>query len=469
MSEITVDAQRPRLHLVANRLPVTWSPSTGWERAPGGLVTALESYVRRHRTAWIGSSASLGEQTTPPVWPHGELRQVEIEPTFAELAVDAMSNSCLWPALHGLTDRVRWRDEWWIGYRRHNEQFARKVAETAGDGELVWVHDYQLLLVPQMLAAMRPDLTVGLSIHTPVDAAGLGELPIADELVAALAHPSLIGVQTETDRSALVEFCAARRDVEVDGDVDGDVDVVVSPVSIDPEELSALAHERATTTLVERLRARLGARRLIVGIDRIDHTKGLLQRIDGIDRAFRQGSVGPDDVEIVQIAQPSRTALATSRELRLDIERRAHEVASHWLRSDGTPALRVITEGRDRRQVAALLAAADIALVTPVRDGMNLVAKEFAIHNEPRAGVLVLSRGAGAAHELGDAAVLVDGGDAASVADGLARAIALDAATRRDMARRRAHAVRSWTSEHWASDFERRLVDAQVSLDRSTG
>jgi trehalose 6-phosphate synthase len=280
---------------------------------------------------------------------------------------------------------------------------------------------------------------------------------MAGELADALVWPSLIGVQTENDRSALLEFCGAASAV------------VVSPVSIDPEELSILAHERATSALAERWRSRAGTRRLIVGIDRIDHTKGLLQRLDALDRAFRHGSMHPDDVDIVQIARPSRTGSATSRALRLDVERRAHQVASHWLRGDGSPALQMIAEGVDRRQVAALLTVADIALVTPVRDGMNLLAKEFSICNEARSGVLVLSRGAGAALELGNAAVLVDGADPASVADGLGRAITLDAPTRRTMARRRADAVRSWTSQDWGSDFERRLRAARVSVDRPAG
>jgi trehalose 6-phosphate synthase len=233
--------------------------------------------------------------------------------------------------------------------------------------------------------------------------------------------------------------------------------------------LTALVREPATRTLVERLRSQVRDRLLIVGVDRIDHTKALLQRLDAIDRAFRTGTIRPDDVEIVQIAQPSRGALASFRELRVEIERRGHAIASHWQRSDGTPAVRVVVEGRDRRQVAALLAAADLALVTPLRDGMNLVAKEFSICNEDRAGVLVLSSGAGAADTLGDASVLVDGSDASSVADGIARAVRLDRATRGEMARRRAEAVRSWTALHWAAAFEQRLAAVGVSADHRAG
>jgi trehalose 6-phosphate synthase len=447
MSAGALDPSRPHVHVVANRLPVTWSPSAGWGRAPGGLVTALESYVRRHPVTWIGSSASLGNASGPsPTWPHGPVRQVPIEPALAAAAVNGMSNCCLWPALHGMNDRVRWREEWWDAYRVHNERFSEAVASTAAHGDLVWIHDYQLLLVAELLAEARPDLVVGLSLHTPIDAAALTDLPVASALTDALQAPRLVGVQTRADQEAISACCDRRRG-----------GTVVSPVSIDPVELTALGHDRATLMLTERIRSRLGTRSLLVGIDRIDHTKGILQRLDAIDRSFRLGRVTPDDVEIVQIAQPSRTGLSTYRDLSLAIERRAHDVASNWLRSDGTQALRTITEGRDRRQVAALLAAADVALVTPVRDGMNLVAKEFSILNEARAGVLVLSEGAGAAAELGSASVLVDGADPTSVAAGIARAVSLDVPARRDMARRRADVTRAWTSEHWAADFEGRL------------
>jgi trehalose 6-phosphate synthase len=446
---------RPHVHVVANRLPVTWSPSSGWGRAPGGLVTALEAYVRRHPVTWIGSSASLGDVSgASPTWPHGPMRRVPIERDLAERSVNGLSNSCLWPALHGMPDRVRWRDHWWEAYRAHNERFAEIVADTAAPGDLIWIHDYHLLLVAELLAVARPDLVVGLSLHTPVDAATLGDLPVASALAEALQAPTLVGVQTRADLEAMSDFCARRPD-----------STVVSPVSIDPAELTELGRERATQTLTERIRNRLDGRVLLVGIDRIDYTKSIIQRLDAIDRAFRHGLIRPDDVEIIQIAQPSRAGLSVYRDLRLGIERRGHDVASNWLRSDGTPAVRLVTEGRDRRHVAALLAAADVALVTPVRDGMNLLAKEFSILNEARSGVLVLSEGAGAAAELGAASVLVDGGDPPSVAAGIARAVSLDAPTRRDMARRRADATRAWTSEHWAADFERRLLGANVSVE----
>ncbi len=463
MSTVTTSARPVRLHVVANRLPVTWEPTQGWVRAPGGLVTALEAYGRRRGVDWVGSSATLGEpRAVAPTWRHGPIHRVLIEPELARLAVAGLANSALWPAFHGVAGQMRWNDDWWAGYVEYNQRFADAAITTASPGDRIWIHDYPLLLAPAMIARVRPDLAVGLSIHTPVEAETLAALPCAGELAVALASTPLVGVQTSADRESLQTLVAS----SVGTTDESSRRCFVSPVSIDPDELIALVNQRATHALVERFRSRAGRRLLVVGIDRLDYTKAILQRLDAVDQAFRRGWLQPDDVDIIQIASPTRADVPGYRQLRLEAERRAHEVASHWLRPDGTPPLRLVPEGRDRRHVAALLAAGDIALVTPSRDGMHLVAKEFSILNEAHGGVLVLGAGAGAAQELGDGSVLVDGNDPSSVADGLRQAASMGVDARRALARRRADAVRGWTAQDWAGDFERRLVDV---ADRSGG
>lgn len=444
---------RPSINVVANRLPVAWTDGEGWRRAPGGLVTALEAFVRCCPVAWFGSEAALGSHGGPtPAWEHGPLHPISTEPAVAEQAINGVANSTLWPALHGLRGRVRWHDDWWDSYVAFNRRFAAAVAAQAAPDGLVWVHDYHLLLVPMMLAIERPDLAIGLSIHTPFDADAMSELPCADAIAEALASPVAVGMQTHRDVLEVQRFVRGRGM--------GSVSAVLSPVSVDPEVLTTLARDPVTLALATRLRHDLGdRRRLIVGIDRLDYTKAIPERIKAIDRAFRHGSIHPDDVEIVQIAQPTRAQLAMYRDLRLTVERSAHEVASRWLRSDGTTPLHVVVQPRSRREVTGLLSVADIALVTPVRDGMNLVAKEFSIVNEERGGVLVLSRGAGAAEELGDGSVLVDGADPASVADGIEAAVGLDDASRRTWASQRAATVRGWTAHDWAASFCRTVIE----------
>lgn len=445
------------LVVVANRLPVSWAPDQGWTRAPGGLVTALEAVVKRRGVEWFGSVAALGGDGQLPTWSHGPLHPVMIDGEVARLAVAGMANSALWPSLHGLRHHARWRDEWWDAYRRFNRRFATAVAATAEVDATVWVHDFHLLLVPALLADLRPDLRVGLSLHTPVDAAALRELPVIDELTTAMSDVGLIGTQTERDRDAVLDLV---------GSVDGDR-VVVSPVSVEPAELEAVLHDPATALAPERFIGRpltsTAGRQLVVGVDRMDYTKSIPERLTAIEHAFHRGWLDPERVDIVQIAQSSRADVPAYRRERLEIERLGHAIASHRLRADGTSPLRVVTEPIDRRIIVGLLAAADVAVVTPVRDGMNLVAKEFSIVNERHGGVLVLSTGAGAAAELGDFAVTVDGADVIDVARGLQRAVGLDAAQRRRWAVQRAAAVRAWTASDWSSAFCSRLH----ALDRA--
>lgn len=447
-----LSSDRPAINVVANRLPVAWTDGEGWHSAPGGLVTALEAFVRSCPVAWFGSETALGSHDGPtPAWEHGPLHAISTEPAVAERAINGVANSTLWPALHGLNDRVLWHDDWWDSYVAFNRRFAAEVAARAAPDGLVWVHDYHLLLVPMMLASERPDLAVGLSIHTPFDADAMSKLPCADALAEALARPVAVGMQTKRDLLEVQRFVRGRGA--------GSMSAVLSPVSVDPEVLTTLARDPATLALAARLRHDLGDRRLIVGIDRLDYTKALPERISAIDRAFHHGSIHPDDTEIVQIAQPTRAQLAMYRDLRLTVERSAQEVSSRWLRADGTTSLHVVVGSRSRREVAALLSVADIALVTPERDGMNLVAKEFSIVNEERGGVLVLSRGAGASDELADGSVLVDGGDPASVGDGIETAVSLDEAHRREWASQRAAAVRGWTAHDWAASFCRTVIE----------
>ena len=286
------------LDVVANRLPVAWTDGVGWERAPGGLVTALEAVVRRHRLRWFGAAAAA-DGDHRPAWSHGPLVGVRVDPWITDAAVTGMSNSTLWPALHGIGERIRWRDSWWDGYVDYNRAFADEIVATAARGASIWVHDYQLLLVPAMLAAQRPDLVVGLSIHTPVDEA-LGRLPAGDAITDALSAAAVIGVQTDRDRRTLLDLLPERGVSTASSRVPALPEVLTSPVSIDPDAALALLRDPATDAIAQRVRDRLEGRYLIVGIDRVDYTKAVEERLRGIDLAFRRGHLDPDRVDIVQ-------------------------------------------------------------------------------------------------------------------------------------------------------------------------
>jgi trehalose-6-phosphate synthase len=229
--------------------------------------------------------------------------------------------------------------------------------------------------------------------------------------------------------------------------------VRTSPVSVSPSDLDAVLRHPVTASLVQRERRATAVRTLVVGVDRIDYTKGVVERLWAYDVAFSRGWLHPDRTRIVQIAQPTRRTLDEYKILRVETERVAHELASRWRRSDGSSPVEVVIDTVDRRRVLALLSLADVCTITPIRDGMNLVAKEFSILNERHGGVLVMTRGAGAADALGDGAVVVEEVTPAAIAAGLERAVTLPDETRRQWAARRAAAVRAWTASDWADDF----------------
>jgi trehalose-6-phosphate synthase len=456
------------VYVVANRLPIAWDDGRGWVRAPGGLVTALDDLIRRRPLGWFGSEATLhGAPERPPAscWP-GALHVVHIDDHLGADAVIGCANGTLWPALHGFGELVEHHTSWWDAYVDYNRAFAGAVANVCAEGDRIWVHDYHLLLLPGLLAERRPDLRVGLSLHTAIDRAGVEHLPIGPDLARALRRCAMIGVQTTADAASL------RGLLDDHGGAAGIAGaptphIVTSPVSIDPSAIEALLDEPATTSLRERWRRHAAGRRLLVGVDRLDYTKGIVPRLRAYDQAFAHGWLDPAETLVVQIAQPSRTELGVYRALHTEAERLAHDLRCRWRGADGAPAIELVVAGLDRREVIALFAEADVGVVTPARDGMNLVSKEFSIANEPRGGVLVLSRSAGAAEELGRDSVLVDGDQAASVAAGLRRAARLDPETRRAMARRRAARVRSWSAANWSSAYLAHLGERPIRRETS--
>lgn len=445
--------------VVADRLPITWSAAEGWVRSPGGLVAALEAVASRRKCRWIGyvdttdhsHRAIAGRQL---LWPHGELQPLDVRQETHERAL-AFANSVLWPMLHGLPQRAR-SGATWNDLVQYNRLVADTLAGTAGVGQLVWIHDYQLAMVPYFLRRTRPDLPIGLSIHTPFDPA-LGSLEVADDIRRSLRCADVIGVQTSGDLAAINKFLWSGRPTRAT------TATVVSPVSIDSARLEADAATPLTQSLIERERRETRDRQLIVGVDRLDFTKAVTERLAAYDRAFSRGILVPDEVRIVQIAQPTRTGLPEYRKLQITTERLAHELAARWSRSDGTSPIEVLVERISRPRVMALLATADVCVVVPHRDGMNLVAKEFSVLNERCGGALLLGERAGVADELAPGSVMVGQVDPAGISDALHRALALEPSRRREMARIRAEVVRAWTSDDWASDFLSRLRTVDVS------
>ena len=449
--EATTDrtTDRSSLYIVAARLPVEYDVVEGWRRSPGGLVSALEPTMPRV-AGWFGQTRP-GEPAPVTRIAGCRLIELPISSSDRDLAHDGFCNRTLWPALHGLGDHVEDRSAWWDAWRRRTAEVADVVARTAVADATVWVHDYHFFGLAAQLRRRRSDLRIGLTCHTPVVDASMATLTHARELARDLAEFELVTVQTEHDRAELVRWLGRwNPSSELP-------DVIPNPVGFDVEAWTARRSDEVVLALAARHRAPSGA--LVAGVDRIDYTKGLLHKLHAVEVLLARGQVGADDIRFVQVAVPSRTSIPLYRYLARQMEETTARINADFPRRDGRSVVTLIQEQMAPRQVAGLMRAADIGLVTPARDGMNLVALEYAVLNGDRPCELILSRGAGAAEHIGRWCRLVDGTDVNGIADAVAASLAgPDDAGAADRSRRRADAASSLTVGRWSRTFLRRLA-----------
>ncbi len=398
------------LVIVANRLPVdrVVAPdgSTSWRTSPGGLVSALEPVMRANDGAWIG-------------WPggtEGELEPFHVSGMYlvpvglseGEVAdfYEGFSNATLWPLYHDVLAKPEFHRDWWEAYVRVNERFAHKVLDVAAEGATVWVQDYQLQLVPQMLRELRPDLRIGFYLHIPFPPAELfQQLPWRRQILEGLLGADLIGFQLGGGARNFVRLVRQRVGHRTLRDTvylpDGrTVRAAAFPISIDAQGFAELAASPGVTQRAAEIRKALGnPRRIFLGIDRLDYTKGIYARLRAFGELLEEGSISVDDAVFVQVATPSRERVEHYRILRDETDRLIGRINGDQGKI-GKPAVAYFHSSYPREEMAALYRAADIMVVTPYRDGMNLVAKEYVACRLNDDGALVLSEFAGAAEEL---------------------------------------------------------------------
>ncbi|MDY6049841.1 MAG: trehalose-6-phosphate synthase [Corynebacterium sp.] len=363
--------------VAANRLPMELRDGA-WQPSPGGLVSALNPVLEHSNGVWVGSA--YGE--APPNYPAVALTSADYENFY-----EGMCNATLWPLYHDLIVTPQFHQHWWESYVDVNRRFCDTIISVADPGATVWVQDYQLQLVPGMLRAARPDLTIGFFLHIPFPSPDLfHQLPWREEMVRGLAGADLIGFHVERSAS---NFSQLLDMVEVDRHPP----VVALPISIE-------IPTPATDHQVRALREQLGTpRTLIVGVDRLDYTKGILPRLQALEAAYEHGL---RDATMVQIATPSRERVAHYQLTRADVEREVGRINGRF-GSLGRPIVHYLHTTVTKDELIALYTAADVMAVTPFKDGMNLVAKEYVSCHPDGSGALVLSEFAGAAEELAQA------------------------------------------------------------------
>ncbi len=441
--------------VVSYRLPVVQEGSQ-WKRAPGGLVSALTPALAGADAVWFGRDDSGALPLSGAFVDGLNVAPIRTANDERKDAIDGFCNRTLWPALHGLDDVVEQRSDWWCAYDRMNRRTARVVAERAATHATVWIHDYQNFGVAQYLRSSRPDLQIGLFCHTPFNARSLAGVDQADLFRRALAAHDVIGTQTHHDADALGAFLTAGEKTPLPPVIR------TVPVGFDVRHWRSLRGDLAVQAAARR--GNQADINLAVGIDRIDYTKGLIPKMLAISTLLDSGALAADTFRLIQVAVPSRTTIPAYRCLQDDLTRVVAKINNRHGRTDRRPVIELRFEQHSSRGLAAILLAADLAIVTPLTDGMNLVALEAATINAHRPFEMVLSRGAGAAEHLGQWCDLVDGGDVRSIArgvqDALARVHMQTIANAHGRSAARGRAAAQLTTQRWVGNFMGAMADA---------
>jgi trehalose 6-phosphate synthase len=446
--------------VVANRLPVdqvSTPNGPGWRRSPGGLVTALQPVLAARQGTWIGWPGVASPVGAPPVDPFEldgmRLHPVSLSTDEIERHYEGFCNSSLWPLYHDAVEQPMYRRRWWEAYLRVNQRFADAAAAEAAPNAVVWVQDYQLQLVPAMLRERRPDLRIGFFLHIPFPPVELfAQLPRRAEVLRGLLGADLVGFQQPLAAQNFLRLTRHLLDLRPRGDaVDVDGRTVTArayPISIDWDEIANLVASPLIRQRAADIRRELGdPKTVLLGVDRLDYTKGIEQRLKAFHEMLAEGRLSVPETVMVQVATPSRERVEHYQVLRVKVEGQVGRINGDYGRV-GVPAVHYLHQSYSRSELAALYCAADVMMVTPLRDGMNLVAKEYVAARADLGGALVLSEFAGAAAELRQA-FRVNPHDLDGLKDALLRAINVDPgeAARRMRAMRRhvrTHDVRAW-------------------------
>jgi trehalose 6-phosphate synthase len=408
------DAGVSEFVVVANRLPVDLvvdeDGGRSWKGSPGGLVTALEPMLRERGGAWVGWPGVPDVDVEP--LEHDGLLLHPVRLSGAEFAgyYEGFSNATLWPLYHDVIVSPVYDRSSWHTFARVNQRFADAVAEVAAPGATVWIQDYQLQLVPGQLRALRPDLRIGFFLHTPFPPTELFmQLPWRSQIVDGLLGADLVGFHTKGGARNfrwLATRLSGAGTTGRTGELDHHgrtVQVGAFPISIDSAAMDTLARSPATQAEAARIRARLGnPDKVVLGVDRLDYTKGINLRLQAFHELLTDGRIDAAHTVMAQLATPSRERVEHYQQMRDDIELTVGRINGEFARV-GHPAVHYLHQGLPRDELAAFYVAADVMLVTPLRDGMNLVAKEYVACRSDLSGALVLSEFTGAAIELSSA------------------------------------------------------------------
>ncbi len=435
--------------------------------AQGGLAGALNAALKDRGGVWFGWSGQESEDRTGNM----DLQRNEgVTTATIDLSsrdvgeyYNGYANSTLWPLFHYRIDLARFEQKTGEGYERVNDRFAESVMPLIEDSDLVWVHDYHLIPLGERLRARGVENRIGFFLHTPWPPTRLlTSLPFHERLVRTMLAYDVIGFQTEEWLSSFVHYCENELGAEVDhdsGQIDFEGRTVTArayPIGIDWDHFSAQGETDEAKAAQERFLASIRGRTGMIGVDRLDYSKGLPERIDGIGRFFDEYPERTRDVVFVQIAPPSREDVESYQQIRELLEQKTGQINGARSEVDMVP-IRYANRGYSHAELFGFFRASKIGLVTPLRDGMNLVAKEYVAAQDPDdPGVLILSEFAGAAHQLGcggKGAVLVNPHSPDGMASAIGKALDMPLAERKNRHQKMIATVRDDNVQDWTTRF----------------
>ncbi len=460
-----------RLVIIANRLPVTVSKREGklhYQPSAGGLATGLGSFYRDKKGVWLGWPGLASEKLRgheEEVISH--LKAMDCSPVFLnqrqiENFYYGFSNKTLWPLFHYFLQHTLFDNRMWEAYKRVNRLYCEAALEVADEEDMIWVHDYQLLLLPGMLRERLPKATIGFFLHIPFPSFELFRLlPWREEILEGLLGADLVGFHTYDYVRHFLS--SVRRILGYDHSLglittrERLVKVDTFPIGIDFLKFARAAQLPQVKAEIQRLKRRIGDRKVILSVDRLDYTKGVPERLDAFELFLEKYPQYREKVILVMVAVPSRTKVDHYIQLKRNVDEHIGRINGRFGTLGWSPIL-YLYRSVPFPTLAALYNLAHVALVTPLRDGMNLVAKEYVASKGDNTGVLVLSEMAGAAREMGEA-LLVNPYNVGEVAQALKEAIEMDPEEQKERNLRLKERLRRYDIKRWAGEFiERTMV-----------
>ncbi|QYU68899.1 trehalose-6-phosphate synthase [Leptolyngbya sp. 15MV] len=459
-----------RLVVVSNR--VATPSARGAAGAQGGLAGALNAALKENGGMWFGWSGK-GVDTPSPEATVGTydgvtMATIDLSPDDVAEYYYGYANSTLWPLFHYRLDLTEYERQTAIGYERANERFADSIASLLSDDDLIWVHDYHLMPFGDALRRRGYRNRMGFFLHIPWPPTRLFvSLPYHERLVRALLAYDVVGFQCDEWLDSFLHYCAKELGAYVDeatGKVtlDGRTTIAKAyPIGIDFRHFTALGQTGEARQTAQRVLSSTRHRTAMIGVDRLDYSKGLPERLDGISRFFERHPVRVNDLVFIQIAPPSREDIGSYQQIRALLEQKTGQINGAFSRIDLVP-VRYVNQGHTSAELYGAFRACKIGLVTPLRDGMNLVAKEYVAAQDPDdPGVLILSRFAGAAQQLSQA-LLVNPHSPDDIAHNIKLALEMSLEERKSRWRPMFECVRDESVQIWTQSFLDDLSAARI-------